>query len=397
MNFAFPILLLPFYITVFGINNYGVIVLATSLINIVSVIPDYSWIVLGVKNLLSFKNNSNNINNYISKVINIKFILFLLSVFFLVFLLAFYSDINSNLVLCLSLIFQLFSRSQNAHWIFLGINKVKIYFYINSICKIMSIFFVFLYIKNAKDIDVLFFILGFFDFLMIILAFVYLRIRCGFKYKYFKVMELLFDIKSGFKMFLANLSNTSLINSSTLILGLFLSPSLIGIYSVAEKIIMLCKHSIGVLFQGIYPKVYEVFLKDGNLYKKYLNIIFKSYFIIYGLILIVLIGFSSRFILFFSKEYVSESAWYLILLSPLPLINALNQPAYMTLIIYKLKHNCFIGYFAGCILNIMLSFILVNYLSVYGIIISLICTEVFITLYFNFIVVSNKKLNFFKL
>jgi O-antigen/teichoic acid export membrane protein len=173
VNFAFPILLLPFYITVFGINNYGVIVLATSLINIVSVIPDYSWIVLGVKNLLSFKNNSNNINNYISKVINIKFILFLLSVFFLVFLLAFYSDINSNLVLCLSLIFQLFSRSQNAHWIFLGINKVKIYFYINSICKIMSIFFVFLYIKNAKDIDVLFFILGFFDFLMIFLAFVY--------------------------------------------------------------------------------------------------------------------------------------------------------------------------------------------------------------------------------
>ena len=397
MNFAFPILLLPFYITVFGINNYGVIVLATSLINIVSVIPDYSWIVLGVKNLLSFKNNHNNINNYISKVINIKFILFLLSVFFLVFLLAFYSDINSNLVLCLSLVFQLFARSQNAHWIFLGINKIKIYFYINSICKIMSIFFVFLYIKNAKDIDVLFFILGFFDFLMIILAFVYLRIMCGFTYKYFKVMELLFDIKSGFKLFLANLSNTSLINSSTLILGLFLSPSLIGIYSVAEKIIMLCKHSIGVLFQGIYPKVYEVFLKDGNLYKKYLNIIFKSYFIIYGLILIVLIGFSSHFILFFSKEYVSESAWYLILLSPLPLINALNQPAYMTLIIYKLKHNCFIGYFAGCILNIMLSVILVNYLSVYGIIISLICTEVFITLYFNFIVVSNKKLNFFKL
>ena len=109
----------------------------------------------------------------------------------------------------------------------------------------------------------------------------------------------------------------------------------------------------------------------------------------------MLIAFSEQIISILSNVFVYESSRYLILLSPIPLIAALNQPAYIALILNDKKNIYFSGYFIGLVINISLSFLLSYLFKVEGMIAALIITELFITLFLNYKVQLDKKLNFF--
>ncbi|MDP5198410.1 oligosaccharide flippase family protein [Flavobacterium sp. DG2-3] len=396
INFLFPLILIPFYIHVFGITNYGLIAISFSLINYISVINDYSWSALGPIKIGKLNSDVNAISKYISTVINTKFLL-TIPTFLLLFLLAhLYKDISSNSLFFLSLFAMLFSRTQNAHWIFIGLNKVKIYFIINSIFKISCLLTILFCVKSKDSFQILFFILGFFDCVIFFTAYIYLFAKENFTYSLTSFQEIYEELQYGFKMFLTNLTICSILNSGTLILGAFFNSKIVGIYSVAEKVIMLGKHAIGVLFQGVFPKICTVGARSISELNKNLRQIFKYYILVFAAGTLFLIVFSEQIISVLSSSHILESSRYLILLSPIPFIASLNQSAYMSLLMHEKKNIYFTGYFWGLLINISLSFLLSYFFKIEGMIAALILTELFITLFLNYKVLRNKNLNFFR-
>ena len=158
---------------------------------------------------------------------------------------------------------------------------------------------------------------------------------------------------------------------------------------------MLCKHTIGVLFQGVFPKICKLGIANIKELNHNLRLIFKSYLVLYSFGTLILIFFSKQIIPFLSSENIEESSRYLVLLSPIPLIASLNQSAYMSLVLHEKKNIYFSGYFIGLLLNIILSFTLTYFFQVEGMIATLILTELFITLFLNYNTLTHKYLNFF--
>ncbi|GAA4128333.1 hypothetical protein GCM10022250_17030 [Flavobacterium chungbukense] len=185
-------------------------------------------------------------------------------------------------------------------------------------------------------------------------------------------------------------------NSSTIILSVFFDNTIVGIYNVAEKIIMLCKQSISVLFQGVYFKACEIGTEKIKQLNHFLKSVFWVYFLMYGFGGLLLVIFPNLIINLLSSEYTSNSSLYLIYLAPIPLIGALSQSAYMSLLLHHKKSIYFNAHLYGLIINIVLSFVLCYFLKVYGVIISLVLTEIFITAYLNSAIVKSDELNFFK-
>lgn len=394
INFLFPLILIPFYIHVFGITNYGLIAISLSLINYISVINDYSWNALGPIKIGKLNSNVEAISKYISIVINTKFLLSIPS-FLLLFLLAhLYKDISSNSIFFLSLFSMLFSRTQTAHWIFIGLNKLNVYFIINSVFKISCILTILLFVKDKDSFQILFFILGLFDTFIFMTSYIYLFLKENFVYSKTSFKDIYQELQSGFKMFLTNLTVCSILNSGTLVLGVFFNSKIVGIYSVSEKIIMLGKHCIGVLFQGVFPKICNIGVASLSELNKNLRYLFKYYLLAFSFGTLILILFSEQIISIFSSEYISESSRLLILLSPIPLIASLNQSAYMSLLMHEKKNIYFSGYFIGLIINVSLSFLFSYLFKVEGMIAALIITELFITLFLNYKVLSDKNLTF---
>lgn len=396
VNLLFPLFLIPFYIKTFGIENYGLIAISMALINLISVIYDYSWYAFAPIEIKKIGDNSNLLNQYISKIITTKVYIFIPTLLFLGAFVFFFEDLKNQMVFSLSLLIFLFSRSQNNLCFFIGMNKVNIYFIINTVVKITCIVLIIVTLSKQEDYQYVFYYLGITDILLFLLSTLYLITKCRFRYKVSNLSEVYNELKLGFKLFLTNVTICALLNSSTLILGLFLDNATVGIYNVAEKIIMLCKQSISVLFQGVYYKACSIGIDNTTQLNRFLKLIFILYLGIYGLGAIFILFIPSQLIQIFSYTATAESSKYLIMLAPLPLIAALNQSAYISLILHHKKNSYFYSHLFGLLLNILLATVLCYFFAVYGIIIALILTEVFITLYLNFSIIYNKKLNFFK-
>ncbi len=366
-----------------------------SLINYISVINDYSWNILGPVYLGKLGIDTKAISNYISTVINTKLLLSVLSFFILFGFVHLYPEISNKPLLMASLFVMLFSRTQNTHWIFIGLNNVFTYFIINTIFKVSSFIAILLFVKDKNSFQILFFILGLFDSLIFISSYTYLFLRKKFKYNFSSFDAIRTELKFGFKMFLTNLTICSILNSGTLILGLFCNSKIIGIYSVSEKVIMLGKHCVGVLFQGVFPKICKLGVSNLTELNRNLRLIFKSYLVLFSIGTVILIAFAPQIIGVLSSSNILESSKYLMMFAPIPLIASLNQSAYMALVIHEKKNIYFSGYFLALIINIILSFVLSFLFEVKGMIVTLLITELFITLYLNYYVYKDKNLNFF--
>jgi O-antigen/teichoic acid export membrane protein len=396
VNLLFPLLLIPFYIKTFGINTYGLIAVSLSLVNIISVIYDYSWYAFAPIEINKIKNDALLVNHYISKVINTKILLFIPSILFLVLFVFLFNDLKNEIVFSFSLLIFLFSRSQNNLCFFIGLDDVSPYFVINTIVKLACIILIILTLTEKTDYQFVFYYLGITDIVIFIISTLFLIKKYGYNYSFSSLKEIFEELKKGFKLFLTNLTICAMLNSNTLILGMFADIKTVGIYNVAEKIVMLCKQSLSVLFQGVYQKACSI----GILKTAELNAFFKSVFIyyilMYGLGTVILLLFPNLIIHVLSNEATSESSHILLLLSPIPLIASVSQSSYMSLILHNKKSAYFYAHLFGLILNLSLGIILCYYLNVYGIIMALIFTETFITLYLNFSILADKKLNFFK-
>jgi O-antigen/teichoic acid export membrane protein len=396
INLLFPILLIPFYIKTFGINTYGLIAVSLALINIISVLYDYSWYALAPIEIEKVKNNATVTSLYISKIINTKVVLFIPSTLFLALYVIYFDNIKIDFIFSVSLFIFLFSRSQNTLCFFIGLNKVTPYFIINTILKIICIIMLFLCITKKTDYQYVFYFLGITDLLIFVISIIYLAYKCDFRYHFSSFVEISEELKVGFKLFLTNLTICVLLNSSTLLLGVFFNTKIAGIYNVAEKIIVLCKQSISVLFQGVYFKACAIGSSKTTELNLFLRSVFGYYFLLYSIGVVLLLVFPELIVQIISSESVVESSRYLIYLSPIPLIAALGQPAYMSLLLHHKKNSYFSAYFFGLIINLILTAVLSYFMHTSGIILALILTEIFITLYLNLSVFLNKKLNFFK-
>ena len=396
INLLFPLLLIPFFIKILGLGIYGIIVIVLAIINYVGIITDYSYAILGPIELNKLDKNSVLINIYISKVINTKFFLTLIASLFLLLSLYCYHIFENGFFCVFSIFLLFFSRSQNVFWIFIGLNKIYVYFYFYTFFKILSIFFMLFFVKTKQDLDLVFFILAVSDTLIIVFSYLFLVIKHDFKYCFTKINEVFCEFKIGFRQFLTFLSLSSLSNSSALILGVMVKPEVVGIYSVAEKIVMLIKNCTGVLFTALFPKVCSIGIYDLKKLNRFLNFLFKSYLQLFIAAAVFLFLFSDYIIPFFSKISTEEIKKYLICLLPIIIISAIGQPAYMSLIITEQKNKYSLIYLGALFFNLLASFILCFYFNVYGIIMSLFLTEIFITSFLNYLTLNKFETNFFK-
>jgi len=390
INVLYPLILIPFYLVTFGYYHYGLISIVLTSINLINVFNDYSFYVLSPLEITRLTHLGQSINIYISRVLNTKLLLFVISAIALCLFMMAYSYLRNLNFYSIAIFFYLFSRSQNTHWIFLGTQKLNFYLINNTVCKLCTFYFVYILIKGPQDFDLLFYILGFFELLQVLASYIYLGIYYNYRPVRVPFKDITQEIKKGFGMFLTNLSTCALINSSTLILGLFLNPSVVAIYSVAEKIIGLGRHSVGVLFQGVFPYISKQFYTGLSAFKKSLRLQFKGYIIVYGAGCLCLALFPQFFIGFFTRQYIDQSSHYLVYMSVLPLITALSQSAYIVAVLKNKKRVYASAYTLGLLINLILSFNLIPAFKIYGLIASLIITEVFITGYLNLMVFVKK-------
>jgi PST family polysaccharide transporter len=265
-------------------------------------------------------------------------------------------------------------------WFFQGMERMKYITFLNILAKLIFTIAIFVFVRKVEDylyVPLLnssgFIVAGVLGLWIILKDF-------GIEFKMPSWKEIKYQLKEGWYIFISTVAISLYTISNTFILGLFTNNTIVGYYSAAEKIIKAIQGLLGPISQTIYPHVSKLMYESKEYGIKFLRkvtFLIGSFSFVLSLIIFIFADLIVRIVLGF--QY-TESVIVLKILAFLPFIIGLSNifgiQTMLTLNFRKAFSNILIS--ASC-LNLVLALILVSSLKHIGISISVLISEMFVT------------------
>jgi len=374
---------MPFVIKVIGADGFGVVSVAQMVMIYLATIADYGFNLTATRDVALFKMDGVKL----SKIFFVTLVTKLLITFFLfillILLIFFVPIFHEHFTLYLLGFVYVVGQSLLVSWFFQGMEKMQYITAITLFARIIFVALVFIFIRQKNDYVYFLFFLGLGNILAGVLS-IYLAIRI-FKLKQVRVRrsDVKNELKEGWQITTSNLSINTYLYTNIFILRLFTNDLVVGYYSIAEKIFFAVRQVLGIFSQVIYPRICQ--LTDTA--KKELPHFFRSVylpflFLIFGSCAVLFL-FSPSIVGLFLPHPPKLAVLLLQMLSFVPLIVCLNIPAYQLLLAFNKKKAYSVVLGLGTIVNIIANISLCPQWGATGTVISIILTELFITIGLN--------------
>lgn len=252
INYVLPLFLIPYLIQTLGMEGFGIYAFVFAIATYGSKFSDYGFDLSATYHISIHKENPKKLNEIFSSVLFIKFLLAI--IFGLLLTLAIFNiEKLYGYKELLFLSYGIFiGNILLPLWFFQGIEKMRFIMYLNGFLKLLLFALILLFIQNKDDLPLLFMLHSIASVLVGIVG-LYLAL------KYFTVRlvpvskeNILFYLKDGWYIFTSKIAVEFYSTSSTIIVGFFVSPLLLGYYAISVKIMA----AIGNLFDPINRVVY---------------------------------------------------------------------------------------------------------------------------------------------
>lgn len=160
-------------------------------------------------------------------------------------------------------------------WLFQGLEKIKQIAVISSVPKLMSLPFIYLFVKSPDDV----WLAGLsFGLAYLFSGLLGLFLVCKLKLIFLSrvsITGITHQLQSSLHLFFS-VASVSLYTSSTVVLlGFLTGDSAVGYFTAADKIRMAVQGLITPVSQVVYPRINNLFAKDVNLAKLFLSNLFR--------------------------------------------------------------------------------------------------------------------------
>jgi PST family polysaccharide transporter len=301
LNIFLPLLTFPYLISVLKVDNFGLVMFAQSFVYYFAIFIDYGFAYSATREISINRNDKNKVTEIFSVVMQLKFIFVILSFFIMLLIVNFFDKFNSNVELYYFTFIYIIGQAMMPVWYFQGKEDMKYITYVNLIAKGSFTFLIFIFVNNSDDylyVPILnglgYIIAGFFSLLLI-----YKKYNEKFMLYDFKTMWIY--LKDSSDYFLSRLSVSMFTSSNVFVLGIFSSNTIVGYFSVAEKLYNGVRSLYGPISATLYPYISNK--RNIYLYKK----IFYSVICFNILTVILLWWFAPKVIELLSGEYLELS------------------------------------------------------------------------------------------
>jgi len=395
-NYLLPILIMPYVIKRIGADGFGIVAIAQVVMMFFTTIADYGFNLTATRDVSLNRNNTDVISGIFCTVLLTKFLICLLLFIILVLFLILVPGLHAYAPLYLLAYTSVIGQSLLMNWLFQGIEKMNIVLYISLIGRLAFAILVLIFIRHKADYIYFIFFTGVGNILAgaasIIFAIRYLRLKMVWP----SWQNIVTELKSGWHITTSSLAVSSYLYINILVLRFYWTDTVVGYYSIAEKIIMAGRQILTVYFQAIYPQVCQL-VQAG---RRELFAFFRKFYLPFlGLVLagcIVLFVFPRPIIGIFLENNREISAQYLRIMSFVPFIICLNIPAYQVLIAHDQKIALFKVFVSGTLINLFLNIFIVKTWGPVGTSWIIFITELLVTIGLVLMMVVNPKVGILK-
>lgn len=286
--YSIQVFVIVYLVTKIELEKYGLVAFSQAFVGASLTLLDLGFGISATNKISIYRNNKKYIGKLIGSIFTIKFIIFILSAS-IVYLTLSYIDILSEykFVIYLSLV-QILIMSFIPSWIFYGTEKVHKFSFVNVISKLIFALSIFLIIKDSDD----YFYVPILGALSQIIILLYSFYVIG-KEEYFiiwpkntKFISYALNFTNSF--FISRLSLAFNANGAILIIGSFISPTVVAVYSLGDQIYRVLQTLVSSITLALYP--YMSNKKNIKLMKR-ISLIFCLSLVVFSICIYFIIPF----------------------------------------------------------------------------------------------------------
>jgi len=375
-TYILPLLTLPYLVRVLGVDKFGLVMFAQSFLMFFTILVDYGFGLSATREISIYRDNKAKVTEIFSSVMMIKFILVVVSFILLSIIVFTFEKFSTNWELYYLTFLYVVGQAMFPVWYFQGMERMKYITIVNITSKILFTVLIFVVIQSPNDYIYVPILNGFGLIVggIISLFIIYKTFNQPFVLQSLNTLKIYFKDSSQF--FLSRVSVSIYTSANAFVLGLMTNTTMVGYYSIAEKLYMAIQSFYGPVTQALYPYVAKE--KNIKLFKKIFTLA-----VVLNTLGIIFLYFAGNYIfsLLFTNNIGTESleVFHILLLSALvvvpsiligyPFLGALGFSKYANLsVIYgSLFH--IIG------LSILSLF---GYITIYSVAFMVIATEILV-------------------
>jgi len=337
-NFILPLLTLPYLVRVLGTDKFGQVMFAQAFIVFFNVFVDFGFKLSATREISIHREDSSKLVEIYSSIMIIKVILLSLTFAILCLIVFTFDKFSEDWELYLLTYLMVLGQAMFPIWYFQGMERMKLVTIVGVISKLIFTVLIFIVIQSEDDYILVPVIngIGFIIGGILSLYIIHKTFKQKMKFVTLKTIKHYFLDSSQY--FFSRVSVTLYTASNAFVLGIFTNNTMVGHYSIAEKLYQALQQAYQPIVQTLYPYVAKS--KNTVLFKK----VFWGFMLlnIVGIIMLYFFG-SYIFDLLFTNSLGLESlnVFNILLLAALivvptiflgyPFLGALGHPKYANL------------------------------------------------------------------
>jgi PST family polysaccharide transporter len=380
-NYILPLLTMPYLVRVLGPEYFGLLAFATATIAYFMLITDYGFNLSATRQISINRDDKDKIKEIFSAVMMIKIVLTLVSLTLMTLLVFSFDKFSQHWQVYFLTFGMVIGQVFFPVWLFQGMEHMKYIAYLNIGAKAFFTICIFIFVQEKSDYLLVPFLtsLGFLIAGIFSLYLVRKKFEIRFSLQPWEILK--YYLVDGWHVFFSSIAISFYTISTTFILGLFTNNTVVGYFSVADKIVQAIKGLYGTISQAIYPLVCKKIQENRHSGLLFIRRFTKiAGFLMLSVSLMVYVMADPIVNILLGDQY-QRSITLLKVMAPLPFIIALSN-------IYGVQIMLNFGYkraftrilvFAA-IVGILLSLKLVPIYQGLGTAVTILMVEVFVTI-----------------
>lgn len=386
-NYILPLITLPYLVRVLGIDNFGILAMATAVIMYLGILVDYGFNTTGTRAISINRNDIKKVEEIYNTIMFIKVFLLLVALLVLSFVLYVFDSLGKYSLIYFLTFGILIGQYLFPTWLFQGLEQMKYITYINLTSKLFFTVCLFIFVKNKEDLYIVPLLnsLGFIIGGIVAIFFINKRFHIRFKLPTSNQVKI--QLKDGWNIFIASLSGNIYGQGNIILLGAFTTPAIVGYYSIAQKLTVSVVSIFQVFSQTMMPYLSNLQTLDKSKFSEIIKKTLKYSILLNTLMIGILLMISDFIYRLVSGEsnaigYYSFSFWLIIGFFTIinvvlhPILIALKQDKYIAKI-YIFISMSFLGFatilsllysYKGMLSSMLIVEVLICLFSIYGVI-----------------------------
>lgn len=381
-SYILPLITLPYLTLVLGPEKFGLTQYAISLITYFQFFTDYGFNLSATRELAICRDDNQKISQIFSSVMFIKLCLCILSFIILLLIVMFIPKFNEDSYVYILTFGMVIGYMLFPTWLFQGLEYMRYTSILNIIGKIVFTVLIFIFIHDTTDY-MLVPLINSLGYILVGILGIYIALtKFNIKLTLPSIRDIKYHLREGWYVFISTIAINMYTTTNTFLLGLLTNNTLVGYYSIAEKIILAVNGLLNPISQALYPFISRTVKTDDKTRSiEFIRKITKIMTLV-GIVLSAgLFIFAKPIILLlFGQSYVN-SVIILQIISIVPLAVSLSTVfGVETMLTFNYKKAFTSIVMIGGIIDIVLGIILITLMKEIGIAISFVTTEIFITI-----------------